>query len=204
MSPAANPNFEPPEDLPPWRRGRAGTSIGRATHGVLQVIDLDAPTTADIDNASEAQAAAESLGRQATNEVKRLVHRALESNAVREALAEDRYWRELYAAVEIDGVLLDGFIDLLYELPNGNLVVVDYKTDALHPGEAVEAAVDRYRLQAASYALILQESLGRQVERCILLFLHPNEEREIPDLPGAISEVQATLATLNTPVGATS
>lgn len=202
--PAANPNFEPPEDLPPWRRGRAGTSIGRATHGVLQVIDLDAPTTADIDNASEAQAAAESLGRQATNEVKRLVRRALESNAVREALAEDRYWRELYAAVEIDGVLLDGFIDLLYELPNGNLVVVDYKTDALQAGEAVEAAVDRYRLQAASYALILQESLGRQVERCILLFLHPNDEREIPDLPAAITEVKTTLATLKTPVGATS
>ena len=192
-----NPNFEPAEDLPPWRRGRAGTAIGRATHGVLQVIDLDAASTADIDNTCEAQAAAESLGRQATNEVKRLVQRALQSNAVAEALAQDRYWRELYAAVEIDGVLLDGFIDLLYERPNGNLVVVDYKTDALQPGEAVNAAVDRYRLQAASYALILEASLGRTVERCLLLFLHPNEEREIPDLPGAINEVKAALATVN-------
>ncbi len=195
--PPQSPNFEPAEDLPTWRRGRAGTAIGRATHGALQVIDLDDPSSDDIENTSEAQAAAESLGRQATNEVKRLVQRALESNAVREALARDRYWRELYAAVEIDGVLLDGFIDLLYELPNGNLVVVDYKTDALQPGEAVNAAVGRYRLQAASYALILEQSLGRKVDRCVLLFLHPNEEREIPNLPGAINEVRATLTSMN-------
>ena len=195
--PGANPNFEPSEDLPPWRRGRAGTAIGRATHGVLQVIDLDKPSAEDIANTSEAQAAAESLGRQATSEVKRLVQRALQSNAVREAQSGDRYWRELYAAVEIDGVLLDGFIDLLYELPNGNLVVVDYKTDALQPGEPVDAAVDRYRLQAASYALILEASLGRKVEQCVLLFLHPGEEREILDLPAAIDEVKAALSNLN-------
>ena len=200
--PGLNPNFEPAEDLPPWRRGRAGTAIGRATHGVLQIIDLEAPSSVEVANAVEAQAAAESLGRQATAEVLRLVQRATDSDAVREALSGNRYWRELYAAVEIDGVLLDGFIDLLYELPNGNLVVVDYKTDALQPGEAVAAAVERYRLQAASYALILEESLDRKVERCILLFLHPNEERQIPDLPEAVSEVRETLTAASAAPGA--
>jgi ATP-dependent helicase/nuclease subunit A len=194
QEPGANPNYEPAEDLPPWRRGRAGTAIGRATHGVLQVIDLEEPSDTEVTRAVEAQAAAESLNRQATAEVGRLVQRAMVSDTVREALAGRRYWRELYAAVEIDGVLLDGFIDLLYELPNGNLVVVDYKTDALRPGEAVDAAVERYRLQAASYALILEQSLGRTVERCVLLFLEPNEERVIPELPQAIAEVRTALA----------
>ena len=192
-----NPNYEPSDDLPPWRRGRAGTAIGRATHGVLQLVDLDSPDRTDLDNAVAAQAAAESLGSRGAAEVGRLVRRALESGAVHEALAADRYWRELYAAVEIDDILIDGFIDLLYELPNGNLVVVDYKTDSLQAGEAVDAAVERYRLQAASYALILQESLGRRVERAVLLFLQPGEEREIPELSAAIDQVRSVLSTMN-------
>ena len=104
-----------------------------------------------------------------------------------------RLWREIYTAVEIDGVLLDGFIDLLYELPNGNLVVVDYKTDALQEAEAVDHALDRYRLQAASYALILEQSLKRRVERCVLLFFHPGEEREVTNLDAAMQQVREQL-----------
>ena len=194
LAPAANPNYEPDDDLPAWRRGRAGTAIGRAAHGVLQVIDLYDPSDDEITDASRAQSAAESLRAQAAAEVERLVKRALASNTVHEAIRAQRLWREIYAAVEIDGVLLDGFVDLLYELPNGNLVVADYKTDALREGEAVEEAVDRYRLQAAAYALVLEESLQRTVERCILLFLHPNVEREIVDLEDAMRDVRHALA----------
>lgn len=191
-----NPNDEPDDDLPPWRRGRAGTAIGRATHGVLQVIDLQDWTESDLQAASDAQAAAESLNRNQSGEVSRLARVALESDTVREARAATRYWRELYAAVEVEGVLLDGFIDLLYETADGELVVVDYKTDALREGEAVDAAVRRYRLQAASYALMLEESLNRPVSRCVLLFLHPDAEREVADLRNAIDEVRQSLLTL--------
>ena len=193
LAPLPNPNFEPDDDLPAWRRGRAGTAIGRATHAVLQVIDLDNPADDEIANAARAQAAAESLPRRAAGEVERLVKRALESRTVREAVDAQRLWREIYAAVEIDGVLFDGFVDLLYELPNGNLVVVDYKTDALRETEAVDQALARYRLQAASYALILEQSLQRPVERCVLLFLHPGEEREVADLEAAMQEVRDRL-----------
>ncbi len=196
FGPAANPNNEPDDDLPAWRRGRAGTAIGRATHGVLQVIDLEGPDDDEIANTARAQAAAESLRAPAAAEVERLVKRALGSETVGEAVGARRLWREIYAAVEIDGVLLDGFIDLLYELPNRNLVVVDYKTDALREGEAVDQAVERYRLQAASYALILEQSLRRRVERCVLLFLHPDQEREIDNLEGAMQEVRDRLAEL--------
>jgi len=187
------PNDEPADQLPPWRRGRAGTAIGRATHGVLQIVDLADWTEKEIEQDSAAQSAAESLNRQQAAEVGRLVRTALDSATVQEAISANRYWRELYAAVEVDGVLLDGFIDLLYETADGELVVVDYKTDALREGEAVDAAVVRYRLQTASYALMLEQTLGRQVARCILLFLHPNEEREVDDLPGAIREVRDAL-----------
>ncbi|MCY3695635.1 MAG: UvrD-helicase domain-containing protein [Chloroflexi bacterium] len=187
------PNDEPDDELPPWRRGRAGTAIGRATHGVLQILDLADWTEEEIEQDSAAQSAAESLNRQQAAEVTRLVRTALDSATVREAISANRYWRELYAAVEVDGVLLDGFIDLLYETEDGELVVVDYKTDALREGEAVDAAVSRYRLQTASYALMLEQTLDRPVARCILLFLHPDEEREVDDLPGAIREVREAL-----------
>ena len=187
------PNDEPDDEMPPWRRGRAGTAIGRATHGVLQIVDLADWTTEEIEQDSAAQSAAESLNNRQVAEVSRLVRTALDSATVREAVSANRYWRELYAAVEVDGVLLDGFIDLLYETADGELVVVDYKTDALREGEAVDAAVARYRLQTASYALMLEQTLGRPVARCILLFLHPDEEREVDDLPGAIREVREAL-----------
>jgi len=193
------PNHEPDDGLPPWRRGRAGTAIGRATHAVLQVVDLRHPDDAQIRQAANAQAAAESLSGPAADAVGRLAMRATRHTMVRQAVSADRYWRELYAAAEVDGVLLDGFIDLLYELPNGNLVVVDYKTDALQAGESLAAAVERYRLQAAAYALILQESLGQTVERCVLLFLEPNEAVEIANLSESIADARAALATLAAP-----
>ena len=46
-------------DLPPWQKGRYGTAVGRAVHGVLQTIDL--ATGEGLDAAVAAQAAAESV-----------------------------------------------------------------------------------------------------------------------------------------------
>ena len=47
------------DDEPPWRRGRAGTAIGRAVHAVLQTVDL--ATGDGADTLSVAQAAAEGV-----------------------------------------------------------------------------------------------------------------------------------------------
>ena len=49
------------QDIPdePWRRGRAGTNIGRAVHAVLQVVDLH--TGRGLDDIAQAQAAAEGV-----------------------------------------------------------------------------------------------------------------------------------------------
>ena len=187
------PNHEPPGDVPSWRRGRAGTAIGRATHAVLQVIDLEGASDDAIRAAAQAQAAAESLTDQAAGEIERLVHVALKSESVRAAVTAKRHWRELYVAAEVEGVLLDGFIDLLYELPNGDLAVVDYKTDALKGHRAFEAAVSRYRLQAAAYALMLEASQGKKVGRCTLLFLEPDQERQVHTLGIAMAEVRDQL-----------
>ncbi|HEV2310306.1 MAG TPA: 3'-5' exonuclease, partial [Acidimicrobiia bacterium] len=47
------------DERPPWRRGRAGTAIGRAVHAVLQSVDL--ATGADLDVIARAQAFAEGV-----------------------------------------------------------------------------------------------------------------------------------------------
>ena len=191
---ASDPNLQkdaPVEETPPWRRGRAGTSVGRAVHAVLQSIDLSTGT--DVEGAARAQAAAEGIPERATD-VARMVRAALDAPSVREAVAGERYWRELYVAAPVDNVTVEGFVDLLYETPAG-LVVVDYKTDAV-PGEAeLDAALDRYRLQGAAYALALEAALGRVVARCVFIFVQPSvaRERAIDDLATAKELVREEL-----------
>ena len=94
----------------------------------------------------------------------------------------------------VDGVLVEGFVDLLIDTPDG-LVVVDYKTDQV-PGEAdLDAAVARYSVQGAAYAVALETALARPVVRCVFVFARTASpiEREVTDLPGATASVRALL-----------
>jgi ATP-dependent helicase/nuclease subunit A len=178
-------------EAPPWKRGRAGTAFGRAVHAVLQSIDLAGGS--GIESAARAQAAAEGIPARA-GEIARAATRALDAPALREAVAGDRYWRELYVAAPVEGMTLEGFIDLLYETSEG-LVVVDYKTDVVPDAAKLEEALARYRLQGAAYAVALQEALGRPVARCVFVFTEAAgaQERAIEDLPGAMAEVRERL-----------
>jgi len=187
---AATPDLEPDPDAPPWRRGRAGTSIGRAVHAVLQSVDL--ATGEGAAEIARAQAAAEGVDAQA-GEVERLARAALASEAVRTATA-GRHWREVYVAAPVGDVVVEGFVDLLYDGPDG-LVVVDYKTDAVRTEADIDAAVSRYRLQAAAYALALERSLGRAIVGCRFVFVSGGRAREraVADLPGAMAEVEGLL-----------
>jgi ATP-dependent helicase/nuclease subunit A len=178
-------------EAPPWKRGRAGTAFGRAVHAVLQSIDLAGGS--DIESAARAQAAAEGIPARA-GEIARAASRALDAPALREAVAGGRYWRELYVAAPVEGMTLEGFIDLLYETPEG-LVVVDYKTDVVPDPARLDEALARYTLQGAAYAVALQEALGRPVARCVFVFTEAAgaQEKPIPDLAGAMAAVRERL-----------
>jgi ATP-dependent exoDNAse (exonuclease V) beta subunit len=154
-------------ELPPWNKGRYGTAIGRAVHAVLQTIDL--ATGAGLEETAAAQAAAEGvLGHEKT--IVSLVQSALDSDVVRRAAARP-FWRETYVAVPLDGITLEGYIDLAFRDDDG-LVVVDYKTDAVR-GDELEARLGHYRVQAAAYALAVAEATGAPVVRCVLCLLDP-------------------------------
>jgi ATP-dependent helicase/nuclease subunit A len=173
------------------RRGRAGTAVGRAVHAVLQLIDLR--TGDDLEAMADAQAAAEGVAERSA-EVRRLVRAALDSDLVREAVSGERFWREVYVGVPVGERVLEGFIDLLFETPGG-LAIVDYKTDHLADGEDAGSLARRYRLQGASYALAVEEVLGRPVVSCSFLILTPSGSlaTPIPDLDLAVSEVREAL-----------
>ncbi|HEX4219280.1 MAG TPA: 3'-5' exonuclease, partial [Acidimicrobiales bacterium] len=175
-------------DLPAWRRGRAGTSIGRAVHGVLQAIDLD--SGAQLDELVRLQASAEGVPSR-TRDIARRVTAALDSETVRRAVAGGRYWRELYVGTPVGDRTLEGFIDLLIAESDG-YTVVDYKTDAVATDSDLDKAVERYRLQGATYALAVQQVLGATVKRCVFLFLRADGAvaREVEGLDEAMREVE--------------
>jgi ATP-dependent helicase/nuclease subunit A len=191
---AEEPEKEEPEaDAPPWQRGRVGTAFGRAVHAVLQMVDLR--TGEGVDGGARAQAAAEGIPGRA-GDVAHAVRSALRSPAAREAVAAGRFWREVYVAADVDGTVVEGFVDLLYEGDDG-LVVVDWKTDSVRNAADVDAAVVRYRPQAAAYALALERALGRPVAHCELVFTGTGEpqQRRVPDLDGARAQVSALVTT---------
>ncbi len=179
---------EPGDDRPAWRRGRAGTSVGRAVHAVLQTVDL--ATGDGLDATARAQALAEGIP-QREAEVRALARSVLQSATVRGAVTGGRYWREVPVAAIVDGVTVEGFVDLLIETLEG-LVVVDYKTDQTPSDAELDAAMDRYRAQGAAYALALERALGSRVARCVFVFARRRAavEREVDDLPAAMSDVE--------------
>ncbi len=181
-------------DLPPWQKGRYGTAVGRAVHGVLQTIPLD--TGEGMAGLCAAQAAAEGvLGREA--DIEALARSALASSVVLEAAAA-KHWREVFVAAPVGGRLIEGYVDLLFQR-EGGLVIVDHKTDAWQDDEELAAKVDRYRVQTAAYAVAVEGATGQRVLEAVLLFLSPGGAtvRTVDGLDSAKENVAGLLASVS-------
>jgi ATP-dependent helicase/nuclease subunit A len=178
--------------LPPQtsRRGRAGTSIGSAVHGVLQQVDLTSPFDTDLDALCAAQAWAESVPEH-KGEIRASVESALRAPIVA-ACATARHWKELYVAAPLGDVTIEGYVDLLVEMPEG-LIVVDYKTDAVRSEAAIDAKLERYSLQGAAYAVAVEISTGRSIADVQFVFARPEGPitRSIDDLGHRCSQVRS-------------
>ena len=185
------------ESPEPWRRGRAGTSVGRAVHAVLQSIDL--VTGADIDDRAGAQAAAEGIpGRK--DEIARLSGVAMDSAIVKRAVASGRYWREVPVAVAIGDGSLHGFIDLLFE-EHGDLVVIDFKTDSVSAAEVAGPLKDDYRLQGGAYAHAIHQVTGKVVREVVFVYLQPRCEVRLEDLHKAMRDAETEAQKSLNPAG---
>ena len=190
---------EEEQDSPePWRRGRAGTSVGRAVHAVLQSIDL--ATGEGVEHRARAQAVAEGVPDR-EEEIARLAKVAVQSDVVKRAVASKRIWREVPVAAPVGDGSLHGFIDLLFEEEDG-LVVVDYKTDSVTEAQFPEVT-QRYRLQGGAYAHAIAQITGRPVKEMVFLYLQPNREEPLPDLCGAMDDARAAAQSLLQPPATT-
>ena len=165
-----------------YRRGRGSSNLGRAVHAVLQSIDI---VTGDgLGAASRAQAAAEGLPER-WQEVASLARNALDSDVVRRMAAQladgqANYYREVFVSAPLNGWLVEGFIDLLIDGPDG-LTIVDYKTDSLSTAQEVEDAAAQHATQMGLYAWATQEVTGKPIKESVILFLRPKAERAFTD-----------------------
>jgi ATP-dependent helicase/nuclease subunit A len=129
---------------------------GTLVHRLLERHDYGA---AAPDAARVAETAAE-LGLAAStaeqDELAALLGSALASRLAQRIAASGRRRAEHPFAFSLDeaGPLITGVIDLLCQEPDGSVLVVDYKSDRLAPGEDSEALVARdYAVQRLLYAL---------------------------------------------------
>jgi ATP-dependent helicase/nuclease subunit A len=153
-------------ELAPWLKGRYGNLIGRAVHGTLQAVGGD---ESRIDAVAAAQALAEGIP-SLSGGVAAYVRSALATDVVRRAFSSE-HWSELYVgALETDGLVLEGFIDLLFRDADGSLVIVDYKTDTVTDAAALVDRATHYKPQLDAYVRALEAATGERA-RAELVFL---------------------------------
>jgi ATP-dependent helicase/nuclease subunit A len=124
-----------------------GMEFGTAVHGIL--------AGESIDDA----------------EATELASRFHASDLGRRAARADRIEREFDFLFYFEDIVLRGQIDLWFE-EDGELIVIDYKTDR-------EQSPDAYALQLQIYALALERYAGRVADRAVLYYLRPDVMVEV-------------------------
>ena len=120
----------------------------------------------------------------ADDEALRLADNFRNSALGRRAATAARAEREFDFLMAVDDLVIRGQVDLWFE-EGGELVIVDYKTDAINLAEAHRRAQD-YALQLRLYAMAVEQLTGRAADRAYLCFLRPNATVEIDLAPSLI------------------
>ena len=137
-----------------------GSSFGKALHRVMELSDLDAG--ADITSLSKN--AAEFFGVTQPELIESAARAALATEVIGEARVGS-HWLELPLLVPVGELVVEGFADLVYERPDGSLVVVDFKTDRVLD----EKKLTSYWMQLSSYAAILEKVTGQPSGDCAIV-----------------------------------
>jgi len=156
---------------------RGGAALGTAVHRVLELVDLESATYDEVRRLAEVAAAEQEIPALASYVTSRVMG-ALQAPIVQEAAQTGRYWREVYVVVPDGERFVEGYIDLLVETGDGELVVVDYKTDRVDSDTELVAKVEHYRPQLSAYARAISRATGRPVGRGVLVFARPGTALE--------------------------
>ena len=82
---------------------------------------------------------------------------------------------ELFETESEEQILLQGVVDCCIE-EAGELVIIDYKTDAVHTPEQIRQRCELYTSQIKAYSMALTRILGKPVKETILYFLSCNQD----------------------------
>lgn len=198
------------------RGGRSGTAFGSALHAVLQQVveqmtpDLPLTTNTSVDEylthwndeiarLAQQQTTDKGIASRNANEIARLALKALSTPAVTAALCAPNLWSEIPVAAPIttpkgDVVVIEGIIDLLYQDADGELVVIDYKSDDITTETDVTARLEHYQWQGAAYAAALESATGKTVKDVQFLFVRlDNPLRQVENLRGLMSQLPAKI-----------
>ena len=75
-------------------------------------------------------------------------------------------------------MLLQGVVDCLLE-EDGELTVIDYKTDAVRTEEQLQERTALYTPQLRAYAKAVERIFGKPVKECVLYFLSMGRESRV-------------------------
>ena len=162
------------------------TQRGSAAHTLLQHVDY-AKTGSETALREELSRLTEQkflTPRQAESVDLGCILRLFASPIGRRIMNANRLWREfkfsllcpaekLFPGGEGESVLLQGVIDCMIE-ENGEITIIDYKTDRVRGDETLERAKG-YAKQLEAYAYAAQRMTGRPVRECVLYFLYSGE-----------------------------
>jgi ATP-dependent exoDNAse (exonuclease V) beta subunit len=96
----------------------------------------------------------------------------------------NRIEREFDFLMAVEDLVIRGQVDLWFE-EEGELAIVDYKTDSVTAAEAHRRALD-HALQLRLYALAVERFAGRAPDRAWLHFLRPNTLVEVDLSPSLL------------------
>ena len=163
----------------PQRAGSApGWVVGRLVHrGLARFAETGDAQEAEL----AAQARREGLHRpdlveDAVRRARIMIRRLMGHELGAKVAAARRRHPELPVSAEIDGRLVHGTIDLLFQAADGAWWLVDWKTDYAPDLEAAKRLLDdparHYRKQLAAYADAVTAGLG-VAPRAVMVGLHP-------------------------------
>ena len=178
-----NYSFRMPE-LGDEERKLTAAERGVATHLVLQYMDFSKGRSLDgiRSEIDRLRAARFISAREAEAVNARAIERLFASPLGTRMLAAEKPMREFRFSLLMDAdklygdaakgeeLLLQGVVDCCIE-ENGELVIIDYKTDYVKTEEDIAARSELYRGQLMAYAEALHRISGKPVKECVLYFL---------------------------------
>jgi len=151
--------------------GPGGRDFGSLVHRLLEWMpleDVDAGRAERVRAMAEALAPSFGLDDDAADRAAAQVERALGLPVIDRARRASRAWRELSLWFPDGAHLVEGIVDLVFE-EDGQLVVVDYKSDAVAPEQALAQAA-HHAPQLQLYGRGLAQAAGLPVRERLVLF----------------------------------